>query len=86
MYETPISIIIARYNKGKYIDADVDSLLNQTFQDFEVIIVYDGSTDELTIKKLSDYGKPKTTVILTEKHGIATARNTGFKETVGEFI
>jgi len=81
-----VSVIIPCYNQGQYIDEAVDSILAQTFQDFEIIIVNDGSTDEYTINKLMDYSKPKTTVINTKNQGVSAARNTGFKIAKGDFI
>ena len=81
-----ISVIIPCYNQGQYIDEAVDSVLAQTFQDFEIIIVNDGSTDEFTIDKLYDYIKPKTKVIHSKNCGLASARNNGFKIANGELI
>ena len=81
-----ISVIIPCYNQGKYIDDAVDSVLSQTFQDFEIIIINDGSTDEFTISKLRDYSKPKTSVVHTKNQGASAARNTGFKITQSDFI
>lgn len=81
-----ISVIIPCYNQGQYLDEAVDSVLNQTFKDFEIIIVNDGSTDEYTNTLLNAYQKPKTTIITTENQGLAAARNTGFQASRGQFI
>jgi glycosyltransferase involved in cell wall biosynthesis len=50
-----VSIIIPCYNDGAYIDEAVTSVLGQTFQDFEIIIVNDGSTDKFTNEFLREY-------------------------------
>lgn len=81
-----ISVIIPCYNDGKYIDDAVDSVLAQTFQDFEIIIINDGSTDEETNRLLNSYNKPKTKVITTENQGRAKARNTGIGNAKGKYI
>lgn len=81
-----ISVIIPCYNHGKYIEEAVDSILNQTYQNFEIIIINDGSTDEFTNNLLEHYDKPKTTVYHTENRGLANARNYGFEKSNGEFV
>jgi len=81
-----ISVIIPCYNQGQYIDETVDSVLAQTYQDFEIIIVNDGSTDEFTINKLKNYNKPKTSVIHTVNQKLSAARNNGIKASAGEYI
>jgi O-antigen biosynthesis protein len=81
-----ISVIIPCYNQGQYIDDAVDSVLAQTFQDFQIIIVNDGSTDEFTNEKLRYYNKAKTSVVRTENKGLSAARNTGFLRANSEFI
>jgi glycosyltransferase involved in cell wall biosynthesis len=81
-----VSIVIPCYNQGQYVDEAVDSMLNQTFQDIEIVVVNDGSTDTLTIKKLQHYDKPKTTVLHTNNQGLPHARNNGIKESIGEYI
>lgn len=81
-----ISVIIPCYNQGIYIDEAVESVLVQSYQNFEIIIVDDGSTDEETKKKLMEYDKPKTRVIHTTNQGLASARNNGIIEAKGEYI
>ncbi len=81
-----VSVIIPCYNHGGYLDEAVESVLAQTFQNFEIIIVDDGSTDQSTIDLLKGYNKPKTFVIRTDNQGLASARNNGIKEAKGEYI
>ncbi len=81
-----VSVIIPCYNHGEYLDEAVESVLAQTFQDSEIIIVDDGSTDQATIDLLEGYNKPKTCVIRTDNRGLASARNNGIKEAKGEYI
>ncbi|MEP7104020.1 MAG: glycosyltransferase family A protein [Candidatus Dojkabacteria bacterium] len=86
MAEPKVSVVIPCYNHGEYVDEAVNSVLAQTFQDFEIIIVNDGSTDEATNKLLANYNKPKTKVLTTENQGLPNARNNGIKIAKGEYI
>lgn len=81
-----VSVIIPCYNQGQFVNESVQSVLNQTLQDFEIIIVNDGSTDENTINILKQYSHPKLKIINTENHGLAIARNNGIKEASGKYI
>lgn len=81
-----VSVIIPCYNQGAYLQEAVDSVLAQTFQDFEILVVDDGSTDEETVKLLQKYTKPKTRVIHTENQGLSAARNNGIREAKGAYI
>lgn len=81
-----ISVIIPCYNLGAYIDEAVDSVLAQTFQNFEIIVVDDGSTDPYTMRLMENYIRPKTKVIRTKNQGPATARNVGITHALGEYI
>ncbi len=81
-----VSVIIPCFNLGKYIQEAVESVLNQSYQDFEIIIVNDGSTDPYTNDLLADYKQPKTTVISTINQGVSAARNTAIKHASGVYI
>ncbi|MBI5822208.1 MAG: glycosyltransferase family 2 protein [Verrucomicrobia bacterium] len=81
-----VSVVIPCYNMGQYLDEAVKSVLAQTYQDFEIIIVDDGSTDETTKQILSSYNQPKTRVIRTANQGPSAARNTGIQQARGEYI
>ena len=80
-----VSVVITCYNLGQFLDEAVESVLAQTFQDFEILIVDDGSTGE-TAMKLSSYERPKTRVVRTENAGLPAARNAGIHQTTGEFL
>lgn len=81
-----ISIIIPCYNLGQYLGETIDSVLNQTFDDYEIIIVDDGSSDEETLNQLNSLSHPKIKVFHTPNQGLAKARNTGIKEAKGKYI
>ena len=81
-----VSVIITCYNLGQYLDEAVDSILAQTSQDFEILIVDDGSTDPATEALLTDYRRPKTRVIRTAHCGVAAARNVGIANTASPYM
>ncbi|PKN92536.1 MAG: hypothetical protein CVU44_15495 [Chloroflexi bacterium HGW-Chloroflexi-6] len=82
-----VSVIIPCYNFGHVVSEAVDSVLNQTWQDLEIIIVNDGSTDKETIKTLSAFQRPKTRILnLPQNIGLPAARNTGILEARGKYI
>lgn len=81
-----ISIIIPCYNQGQYLEESIQSVLNQTFKDFEIIVVNDGSTDPSTIETLNNLDMPKTRVIHTTNQRLAMARNNGIIEAKGKYI
>jgi glycosyltransferase involved in cell wall biosynthesis len=85
--ETPrVSVIIPCYNLGRYLDEAVESVLSQTYQDFEILIVDDGSTDPATHALLADYRRPKTRVMRTIHAGLAAARNLAIANTAGAYL
>lgn len=81
-----VSVIIPCYNHGRFIVEAIDSVLAQTFQDFEIIAVNDGSTDPETNIVFSKLDKPKTRVYQTENQGLPAARNFAINHAQGEFI
>lgn len=76
--EPRISIISACFNHGKFINEMLESVYKQTFEDYEIIIVNDGSTDN-TAEILQSITHEKVKIIHTENHGPAEARNTAIK-------
>lgn len=81
-----VSITITAYNRENYIGPCIDSLLNQSFSDFEIIVVNDGSTDK-TVEVVEAYSDPRIKLYHNEKNmGIVFTRNRGFELSTGEFI
>lgn len=81
-----VSVIIPCFNHGKYIDEAINSILKQTFQRYEIIIIDDGSTDTFTIDKLLNFNNPRINVIRTINRGLSAARNLGIKKSKGRYI
>ena len=81
-----VSVIVPTYNNEKYLANCLNSLLAQTFQDFEIIDIDDGSTDQTT-KLLETYkANPHIRVHTQPNSGISAARNQGLKLSRGQFI
>lgn len=81
-----VSVVIPCYNHGVFLQETLDSLLAQTYTDFEIIVVNDGSTDEATVSLLKGLHQAKTKVIHTDNHGVSAARNSGITEASGDYI
>lgn len=79
-----ISVIIPTYNCSNYIIEAIESIINQTYKDIEIIVVDDGSTDD-TYKILKPY-LHKIKYIYQNNSGPSKARNVGIKEAKGEYI
>ena len=82
-----ISVILPTYNRAKEIPKSIESILNQTYQNFELIIIDDGSTDN-TQEVVARYQDKRIRYIknMTSKHGVSVARNIGIRESVGKYI
>ncbi|BAV10202.1 Glycosyltransferase involved in cell wall bisynthesis [Filimonas lacunae] len=86
MGEPLVSVIIPCYNQGRYIDETVKSVLEQTFTNFQIIVVDDGSTDLYTQQILKGKSWPKTTIVHIPNGGVANARNTAIRMATGKYI
>lgn len=87
MTKPKISIIIATYNRAEPLHAALDSVVNQTFHDWEVRIIDDGSTD-YTRERLQDYLEKYKNIHYHAQgnKGVAEAKNRGVREAEGEYI
>lgn len=80
-----ISVVMPVYNAEKYIAEAIESVLNQTCQNFELIIVDDGSTDG-TIEIIKSFKNNKVVLIQKEHSGIVDSLNIGIKRATGKYI
>ena len=78
-----ISVLMPCFNHGDYIAEAIQSVLDQTFQDFEIIVVDDGSTDPVTRETLSTLTTPRTRVLTTGNQGLPAARNHAARHATG---
>lgn len=81
-----ISIILPCYNVAQYIERAVNSILQQDFTDYEVIIVNDGSPDNLLKVCEKWVGKSNFTIVTTPNQGLSQARNEGLERAKGEYV
>lgn len=82
-----ISIVVPMYNAERYINKCITSILNQTYSDFELIIVDDGSIDS-SLSIVKDYAAKDSRIIIVHKEngGVSSARNEGIRHARGEYI
>lgn len=86
MSEIKVSVIIPVYNVEKYIEQCIESVVNQTLEDIEIIIVNDGTKDN-SMKKIEKYLlDSRIRVINKENGGLSSARNVGLKIAKGEYV
>lgn len=79
-----VSVIIPNYNYAKYVREAIDSALEQTYPNVEIIVVDDGSKDD-SPEILKSYGK-KIKTVFQENAGVSAARNNGVRMSQGEFV
>ncbi len=80
-----VSVVVPCFNGGRFLDGLLASLKAQTFRDFEVVIVDDGSNEPATCRKLAELGEAGR-VLRQDNRGLPAARNAGFAAARGEFI
>jgi len=80
-----ITVLMPAYNASKYISDAIKSVLTQTYQDFELVIVNDGSTDD-TLDIVNSFTDSRIVIINQNNMGVATALNTGLKHSKGTYI
>ena len=81
-----VSVIMPAYNSEKYIDEAIQSIVNQTYKDFEFIIINDGSIDN-TLEKIKKYDDSRIKIIENEKNlGIVKSLNKGLSMSKGKYI
>ena len=81
-----VSIIMPCYNDGRYIQESIQSVINQTIQSWELIIIDDGSDDSETLLYLNKLEHPKIKIYFEEHGGPSHARNKGIKYASGKYI
>lgn len=81
-----ISIIVPCYNDGKYIHDCLNSVHNQSYENHEIIVINDGSTEILTNEIISKINHPKITVLQTKNQGPSNARNQAIRSSNGKYI
>lgn len=87
MSNPQVSIIVPVYNTAQYLNVCIDSILNQTFADFELILINDGSKD-CSLEICREYVKKDQRVSLIDKknEGVSCARNSGIETAVGIWV
>jgi glycosyltransferase involved in cell wall biosynthesis len=80
-----VSVIIPAYNAQKFLKDTIDSVKKQTYPDWEIIVVNDGSTDG-TPDILEKEADPRIKMVHQLNGGVSSARNNGLKEAIGEYV
>ncbi len=83
-----VSIIIPCYNQAQYLEESVQSAIDQTYPNIEIIVVNDGSPDNTqeVAERLQEQYPNTLRVVTQENQGLSEARNTGIRESLGEYI
>jgi len=80
------SVVIPAYNQAQYLPNTINSILNQTYNNFEIIVVNDASPDN-TNEVIQQFTDPRVNLLIHEKNkGLPGARNTGMRAATGEYI
>ena len=79
------TVLIPAYNVRKHIHATIQSVLSQTYRDFEILVIDDGSTDG-TFELLQEINDPRLRLLSQENRGVSCTRNRGIREAHGKYI
>ncbi|MCC8358522.1 glycosyltransferase family 2 protein [Salinimicrobium sediminilitoris] len=83
---TLISVILPVYNREAFVGDAIQSILNQTYQNFELIVIDDGSTDS-TLEVVKSFNDHRIKILRNKSNtGVSASRNSGIKEAKGEFV
>ncbi len=85
-YGFKFTVVITSYNKGRWLKQAIDSVLSQTLQDVQLIVVDDRSDEPETIKVLNQISKDVHLIRLDNNRGVSAARNEGIKNADSEYI
>lgn len=80
-----VSVIMPTYQRGWIIERAIKSVLNQTYSNFELLVIDNGSTDD-TLNKLKQFSDPRLKLLTESNRGASNARNHGLKLAKGELI
>ncbi|MBQ3453639.1 MAG: glycosyltransferase family 2 protein, partial [Thermoguttaceae bacterium] len=79
------SVVVPVYNVRQWVGRAIESILAQTFEDFELILIDDGSTDD-SAEVIAQYTDPRVKLIRQENRGQGGARNRGIEASTGKWI
>ena len=82
---TKISVVMPVYNVEKFVARSIETVLAQSFTDFELILVDDGATDG-SLEICRSYDDPRIRIVRQANRGLAGARNTGIRHCIGEYV
>ena len=80
-----VSIVLATYNRAHLLEQAIQSVLNQTYENYELIVIDDGSTDD-SVDLISKFRDPRIKLITTAHIGRSAARNLGLSQCKGDYI
>jgi glycosyltransferase involved in cell wall biosynthesis/GT2 family glycosyltransferase len=81
-----VSVLVPHYNLGRYLPETLASLRAQTFQDFETLVIDDGSTDRASLDVIAGLSGDRLRVLRKRHGGVSSARNAGLREARGHWI
>ncbi len=81
-----VTVMIPCFNYGRYVEDAIRSALAQTYENLEILVLDDGSTDPATVELLQTCSWPKTRVLRHANMGLAATRNRGFEIAAGDYV